>query len=372
MSDTELLTTPLHALHQQLGAKMVAFAGYSMPVSYPAGIIAEHRHCRSAAALFDVSHMGQIRLVGDDAAKALETLVPVDVIDLAPGRQRYAFLTNSNGGILDDFMITRRENDLLLVVNAACKAGDLRHLLTHIGHRCTVQPLPEMALLALQGPLAVTALSRLNPAVSGLAFMSGANLELLGTNCHVTRSGYTGEDGFEISVPAQRAADLANALLAMAEVKPAGLGARDTLRMEAGFCLYGHDIDAATTPIEAGLSWAIQKCRRPGGARPGGYPGADALGAQFARGSAVKRVGLLGLERVPVREGAPLHDAQGHKLGKVTSGTIAPSVGKPIAMAYVAANHAAHNHELYADVRGKAQPMRVSQLPFIAHQYFRG
>jgi aminomethyltransferase len=372
MSDAELLRTPLHDLHQELGAKMVAFAGYSMPVSYPAGIIAEHRHCRSSAALFDVSHMGQIRLVGDDAAAALESILPADVLDLGVGKQRYSYFTNSNGGILDDLMITRRESDLLLIVNASCKAADTRHLITHIGHRCTVHPLPEQALLALQGPRAAAALGRLNASVAQLVFMTGRSVELLGVACHVTRSGYTGEDGFEISVPADRAVELARALLAMPEVKPAGLGARDTLRMEAGMCLYGHDIDTGTTPIEAGLSWAIQKSRRPGGARAGGYPGADVLAGQFARGAAVKRTGLIGLERVPVREGAVLHDAQGQKLGKVTSGTLAPSVDRPIAMGYVAANHALPNHELYADVRGKAQPMRVTALPFTPHRYFRG
>ncbi len=372
MSDTELLTTPLHSLHQELGAKMVAFAGYSMPVSYPAGILAEHRHCRGSAALFDVSHMGQVLLLGDDAAKALETLVPADVVDLGVGKQRYSYFTNSHGGIVDDLMITRREGDLLVVVNASCKVADIRHLMTHIGHRCMIQPLPDQALLALQGPLAAVALGRLNAEVSRLVFMSGVSVELLGTICHVTRSGYTGEDGFEISVPAQLAADLARALLAMPEVKPAGLGARDTLRLEAGMCLYGHDIDANTTPIEAGLGWAIQKSRRPGGARSGGYPGADVVAGQLARGTAIKRVGLMGLERVPVREGALLHDAQGHKLGKVTSGTLSPSVNHPIAMAYVAANHAAPRHEIYADVRGKAQPMRIEPLPFTPHRYFRG
>ena len=372
MSATDLLRTPLHDLHLELGAKMVAFAGYSMPVSFPAGIIAEHRHCRASAALFDVSHMGQIRLVGEQAAQALEHLVPSDVIGLGIGKQRYSYFTNSNGGILDDLMITRREGDLLLIVNAACKAADIRHLITHIGQQCTVLPLPDLALLALQGPQAGAVLARLNAGVSRLVFMSGTTLDLLGTPCHVTRSGYTGEDGFEISVPAEHASQLARALLAMPEVKPAGLGARDTLRMEAGLCLYGHDIDTGTTPVEAGLAWAIQKCRRPGGERPGGYPGADVLAGQFARGTAVKRIGLLGLERIPVREGAPIHDAQGHKLGKVTSGTLAPSVNHPIAMAYVAANHALPSHELYADVRGKAQPMRVTPLPFTPHRYFRG
>ena len=369
---TSLATTPLHALHIELGAKMVPFAGYDMPVSYPAGILAEHRHCRTSAALFDVSHMGQVRLVGDGAAKALETLVPMDVIDLAVGRQRYAFFTNSSGGLLDDLMITRRENDLLLIVNAACKAADITHLVTHIGHRCTVQPLPERALLALQGPKAAAALTRLNTEVATLTFMTGRHVALAGAECFVTRSGYTGEDGFEISVPADQAEALARALLALPEVKPAGLGARDTLRLEAGLCLYGHDINDTTTPVEAGLSWAIQKVRRSGGARHGGYPGAAAIDAQLAAGASTKRVGLVGLERVPVREGAAIVDAHGRKLGHVTSGTLAPSVNEPIAMAYLAANHALPHHEVYAEVRGKRQPMRVSTMPFAPHRYFRG
>jgi len=367
-----LSTTPLHALHLELGAKMVPFAGYDMPVSYPAGILAEHRHCRDAAALFDVSHMGQLRLIGDGAAKALESLVPMDVVDLALGKQRYAFFTNSAGGLLDDLMITRREHDLLLVVNAACKAADITHLVTHIGHRCTVQPLPDRALLALQGPKAAQALTRLNSEVATLTFMSGRNVALAGAECFVTRSGYTGEDGFEISVPADQADALARALLDLPEVKPAGLGARDTLRLEAGLCLYGHDINETTTPIEAGLTWAIQKVRRAGGARHGGYPGAAAIDAQLAAGASTKRVGLVGLERVPVREGAIIVDARGRKLGHVTSGTLAPTVNEPIAMAYLAANHALPHHEVYAEVRGKRQPMRVSTMPFAPHRYFRG
>ena len=372
MSATDLQKTPLHALHLELGAKMVAFAGYDMPVSYPAGILAEHRHCRESAALFDVSHMGQLRLLGDDAAKALESLVPVDVVDLAVGKQRYGFFTNASGGILDDLMITRREGDLFVVVNAACKDADMKHLVTHIGHRCTVQPLPDRALLALQGPTAVTALSRLNPALSRLTFMTGMSATLAGADCFVTRSGYTGEDGFEISVPASQAEALARALLALAEVQPAGLGARDTLRLEAGLCLYGHDINDVTTPVEAGLTWAIQKVRRAGGARAGGYPGANMIDGQLTLGVSTRRVGLVGLERVPVREGALIADAQGHKLGHVTSGTLAPTVNHPIAMAYLAANHALPNHEVYAQVRGKNQPMRVSAMPFAPHRYFRG
>lgn len=372
MSIAALAQTPLHALHVELGAKMVAFAGYSMPVSYPAGILAEHRHCRESAALFDVSHMGQLRLTGDDAAKALESLVPMDVVDLAVGKQRYAFFTNSSGGILDDLMITRRADDLLLIVNASCKEADTRHLVTNIGHRCTVTPMPERALLALQGPRAFMALTKLDPVVATLTFMTGTSATLAGADCFVTRSGYTGEDGYEISVPAEQADMLARALLALPGVKPAGLGSRDTLRLEAGLCLYGHDITETTTPVEAGLTWAIQKVRRAGGARHGGYPGAPVIDSQLASGAVVKRVGLVGLERVPVREGAVIVDAQGHKLGVVTSGTLAPSVDEPIAMAYLAANHALPHHEVYAEVRGKRQPMRVSPMPFAPHRYFRG
>ena len=372
MSATELLMTPLHRLHVELGAKMVEFAGYDMPVNYPGGIIAEHKHCRESASLFDVSHMGQVRLVGADAAKALETLVPVDVIDLGLGKQRYAFFTNSAGGILDDMMITRRETDLLLVVNAACKAADIKHLVTNIGHRCNVQPLPERALLALQGPKAASALARLNPGVAKLTFMTGAEVTLGGIDCFVTRSGYTGEDGFEISMPNEEAEALARTLLALPGVKPAGLGARDTLRLEAGLCLYGHDINETTTPVEAALTWAIQAARRKGGARHGGYPGASVIEGQLATGAATKRVGLVGLERIPVREGAKISDAKHHKLGHVTSGTLSPSVNHPIAMAYLATNHALPHHEVYADVRNKPQPMRVSPMPFVPHRYFRG
>ncbi len=371
MSATELLKTPLYALHLELGAKMVPFAGYDMPVNYPGGIIAEHRHCRGSASLFDVSHMGQLRLVGDDAAAALESLVPVDVVGLGVGKQRYAFFTNASGGILDDLMITRRSGDLFLVVNASRKDADIQHLITHIGHRCHVRPLPERALLALQGPSAVQALARLNEGVSRLTFMTGGEFQLNGAACFVTRSGYTGEDGFEISVPAEDAEALARALLSQPEVKPAGLGARDTLRLEAGLCLYGHDINETTTPIEAGLAWAIQKVRRHGGARAGGYPGAGVIDAQLDNGAVVKRVGLTGLERVPVREGARIVDGQGHALGHVTSGTLAPTVDAPIAMAYLAANHAQPSHEVYAEVRGKRQPMRVCPLPFAPHRYHR-
>jgi aminomethyltransferase len=367
-----LLRTPLHDLHIELGAKMVPFAGYEMPVNYPGGIIAEHRQCRESAALFDVSHMGQLRLVGDGAAAALETLVPMDVIDLAVGKQRYALFTNAAGGILDDLMIARRPNDLFVVVNAACKDADTKHLMVNIGHRCQVIPQPDRALLALQGQHAVNALQRLAPGVEKLTFMTAGSFTLGRAECFVTRSGYTGEDGFEISVPAEAAVNLAKQLLAQPEVKPAGLGARDTLRLEAGLCLYGHDINDTTTPVEAGLTWSMQKVRRAGGARAGHYPGADKIAGQLASGVQIKRVGLLGLERIPVREGAVIVDAQGHKLGHVTSGTLAPTVNQPIAMAYLAANHAIANHEVYAQVRGKRQPMRVTTMPFVPPGYFRG
>ncbi len=371
-ASTPLLQTPLHALHLELGARMVPFAGYAMPVQYPAGIIAEHRQCREAAALFDVSHMGQVRLVGDDAAAALETLVPQDIAGLGLLKQRYAFFTNDAGGLLDDLMVTRREGDLFLVVNAGCKDADIAHLQARIGARCQVIPEPERALLALQGPKAVDALARLDAGVAALTFMTGGHFRLAGADCFVTRSGYTGEDGYEISVPAAQAVELARALLAQPEVAPAGLGARDTLRLEAGLCLYGHDIDTATTPVEAGLVWAIQKLRRPGGERAGGHPGAEVIGAQLTGGAARRRVGLVGLERLPVREGAPLLDAEGRRVGQVTSGTVGPSVGQPIAMGYVETALAAVGTALFAEVRGKRVPMQVAAMPFAPHRYFRG
>ena len=266
---TGLLTTPLNALHLELGARMVPFAGYSMPVQYPTGLMAEHLHTRSAAGLFDVSHMGQLRLVGDDAAAAFETLMPVDVVGLPVGKQRYGLLLTDEGTIIDDLMFFNRGEDLFVIVNGACKAGDIAHIQARIGARCDVIPMPERALLALQGPQAVAALSRLVPGVEKLVFMTGAGFTWNGADLFITRSGYTGEDGFEISVPNESAEALARALLAMTEVKPVGLGARNSLRLEAGLCLYGNDIDTTTTPVEAALNWAMQKVRRTGGARAG-------------------------------------------------------------------------------------------------------
>ncbi len=367
-----LLTTPLHALHIELDAKMVPFGGYDMPVQYATGILTEHKHTRAAAGLFDVSHMGQVLLKGDGADAALETLVPVDIVGLPVLKQRYAIFTNEQGGILDDLMVTRRADDLFVVVNAACKAQDIAHLQQHIGHLCTVQPLPEQALLALQGPQAVTALARLNPEVHKLTFMTGGHFVLDGIECFLTRSGYTGEDGFEISVPADRAVQLARALLAQPEVKPIGLGARDTLRLEAGLCLYGHDIDTTTTPVEGSITWAIQKVRRAGGERAGGYPGANVIDQQMAHGSPRKRVGLISTERMPVREGAKVVNAEGIEIGVVTSGSPSPSLGQPIALAMLQADQAALGTGVFAVVRDKRVAMSVTALPFVPNRYHRG
>ena len=371
-SSAPLLTTPLHALHIELGAKMVPFGGYDMPVQYAGGILAEHKHTRAAAGLFDVSHMGQVLLSGPGADTALETLVPVDIVDLPVGKQRYALFTNEQGGILDDLMVTRRENDLFVVVNAACKAQDIAHLQAKIGHLCTVTPLPDRALLALQGPEAVTALARLSEGVKQLVFMTGGHFALDGIDCFVTRSGSTGEYCFEISVPADKAVQLARALLAQPEVKPIGLGARDTLRLEAGLCLYGHDIDTTTTPVEGSLTWAIQKVRRAGGARAGGYPGAAVVDAQLAQGTVRKRVGLISTERMPVREGAKVLDANGTEIGVVTSGSLGPSLNQPVALAYVSSANAGVGTPVFALVRDKKVPMTVASTPFVPNRYHRG
>ncbi|MEJ7932255.1 glycine cleavage system aminomethyltransferase GcvT [Ramlibacter sp. AN1015] len=366
--------TPLHALHVELGARMVPFAGYSMPVQYPAGLMAEHRHTRQAAGLFDVSHMGQLRLAGTEAAAAFETLMPVDVIDLAPGRQRYGLLLGDDGGILDDLMFANRGPDLFVVVNGACKQRDIAHIQARIGSRCDVIPMPERALLALQGPQAVHALARLVPGVERLVFMTGAAYDWQGADLFITRSGYTGEDGFEISVPTAAAEPLARALLAQPEVRPVGLGARNSLRLEAGLCLYGSDIDTGTTPVEAALTWAIQKVRRPGGARAGGFPGAERVLGQLQGDIPVqrKRVGLVGLERVPVREHTELQDVSGRRVGETTSGLLGPTVDKPVAMAYIETQLATPGTPLRALVRGKPVPMEVAPLPFLPPRYHRG
>ena len=374
MSTEQLLKTPLHALHLELGARMVPFAGYDMPVQYPLGVMKEHQHTREQAGLFDVSHMGQIRLIGADAAKALETLVPVDIIDLPVGMQRYAMFTNEQGGILDDLMVANLGNDqLFLVVNAACKDQDLAHLRKHLGEHCDIQPLfEERALLALQGPAAVKVLERLAPEVANMTFMQFAPVTLLGAQCYVSRSGYTGEDGFEISVPAEHAEALARHLLAEPQVQAIGLGARDSLRLEAGLCLYGHDMNDQTTPIEASLLWAISKARRADGPRAGGFPGADTLFTQQQKGVAQKRVGLLPQERTPVREGAEIVDEHGSVIGRVCSGGFGPTLGAPLAMAYLDIAFTPVDTPVWAIVRGKRVPMKVSKMPFVAQRYYRG
>ncbi len=367
-----LLETPLHALHRELGAKLVPFAGYQMPVQFPAGIIAEHRHTRARAGLFDVSHMGQIRLTGHDAASALERLVPIDVIGLGPQRQRYAVFTAPDGGILDDLMVINLGDHLLLVVNAARKHEDLAHLQTHLAGACTIEPMFERALLALQGPAAADVLSRLAPAAGELVFMGAEEISIQGTPCLVSRSGYTGEDGFEISVPAEEAESLARTLLDDPKVEPVGLGARDSLRLEAGLCLYGHDIDTTTTPVEAALTWALSKARRPEGERPGGYPGAEVLFDQLANGTGRRRVGILPEERAPVREGTELTDLDAEPIGRVTSGGFGPTIGAPLAMGYVAAARGAPGTPIRALVRGRARAAKVARLPFVETHYHRG
>jgi aminomethyltransferase len=379
-----LLSTPLNTLHIELGARMVPFAGYSMPVQYPSGLMAEHHHTRTAAGLFDVSHMGQLRLVGPDAAAAFETLIPVDVIDLPVGKQRYGLLLNDEGGIIDDLMFFNKgNNEIFVIVNGACKVGDIVHIQAKIGQRCQVIPMPEMALLALQGPQAVTALARLAPGVEKLIFMTGGTFTVnTGTQAievFLTRSGYTGEDGFEISVHQTQADALARALLAQPEVKPIGLGARNSLRLEAGLCLYGNDIDTRTNPVEANLLWAIQKVRRAGGAREGGFPGATKILADIAASTGAtvlndtrKRVGLIALERIPVRDHTELQDGQGNRIGEVTSGLLGPTIDKPVAMGYVDAAFSALGTQVVAIVRGKPVPMEVSAMPFVPTRYFRG
>ena len=351
---------------------MVPFAGYEMPVQYPTGILKEHAHTRAEAGLFDVSHMGQVRLVGAARAAALESLVPVDVIDLGVDRQRYALFTNDRGGILDDLMIANFGDHLLLVVNAACKRQDADHLRAHLSDRCEVEELADRALLALQGPKAGAVLARLAPEAGQMAFMTVAAVTLAGARCYVSRSGYTGEDGFEISLPGDRAEELARLLLAQPEVAPVGLGARDSLRLEAGLCLYGHDIDATTTPVEASLAWALSKSRRAAGARPGGYPGSDTIMRQLQVGVASKRVGLLSKGRMPVREGAELVDAAGRAVGKVTSGGFSPTLGAPVAMGYVETALATAGTRVDAIARGQAVAMEVAAMPFVPHRYHRG
>ncbi len=373
---TDLLRTPLYDLNRELGGRMVPFAGYEMPVQF-AGIMAEHRHTRERAGLFDVSHMGQVILSGApmaEIAAAFEALVPMDVLGLAEGRQRYGLFLNESGGILDDLMFSNRGDHLFVVVNAACKQADVARMQAALAPRgITVTEVRDRALLALQGPAAESVLAGLNPEVAGMRFMDVCTLDLEGAECWVSRSGYTGEDGFEISVPAEAAEALARALLAHEDVAPIGLGARDSLRLEAGLCLYGHDIDETTTPVEAALSWAIQKVRRAGGARAGGFPGAQVVLEQLAEGAARKRVGLRPEGRAPMREGVEIFAAArgGEAIGAITSGGFGPTVGGPVAMGYVPVDLSAPGTEVYGELRGKRLPLRVEKLPFVAARFKR-
>lgn len=369
----QLLVTPLYDLHREMGAKMVPFAGYLMPVQYPLGVLKEHLHCRQAAGLFDVSHMGQLRLRGANASKAIEALLPVDIIDLPCGKQRYAFFTNEQGGISDDLMVTNFGDHLFLVVNAACKAQDIAHLKANLPSDVSLEIIEDRALLAIQGPKAVEVLGTLNPLVKEMHFMDALKLPLLGVECYVSRSGYTGEDGYEISVPAAQAEALARTLLASSEVELVGLGARDSLRLECGLCLYGHDLDASTSPVEANLLWAISKVRRAEGDRAGGFPGATLLLEQIAtKNIKRKRIGLMGQTRAPVREGTKLVDANDKPVGMVTSGTFAPSLQIPVAMAYVNTDFIALESEVFALVRGKKLAMKIQKMPFVTPRYYRG
>lgn len=374
MPDTKdnLAKTSLYDLHIELGAKMVPFATYAMPVQYGEGVLKEHLHTRQAAGLFDVSHMGQLLLKGANAAAALEALVPGDIQDLGLNKQRYTLLTNDEGGIIDDLMVVNRGDSLFLVVNAACKDADIAHLRAALPQDVLLEELEDRALLALQGPQVAQLMSELSDELDSLFFMDAKAVSIQGISCFVTRSGYTGEDGFEISVANADAPRLARLLLANEAVKPIGLGARDSLRLEAGLCLYGHDLNQETTPVEAALNWVIPKVRREGGARSGGFPGANRILEQLASGAATKRVGLQASGRAPVREGAQVVTADGVEIGKVTSGGFGPTVARPVAMAYVESEYAAIGTPLFAIVRGKQLPVVVSKPQFVEQRYRRG
>ena len=373
-----LKRTPLHALHVARGGKMVPFAGYEMPVQYAAGVLREHLHTRQSAGLFDVSHMGQIALAPksgriEDAALALERLVPQDIVAVAPGRQRYAQFTNDAGGMLDDLMVANFGSHLFLVVNAACKAEDEAHLRANLSDGCIIEPLPDRALIALQGPKAESVLAKFCADAPAMRFMDAGPRRVDGVDCFVSRSGYTGEDGFEISIPAEQAERLAGALLGNSDVLPVGLGARDSLRLEAGLCLFGHDIDTSTTPVEGALEWSIQKSRRHGGARAGGFPGADLILAQLTSGAPRRRVGLRPEGRAPVREGASLFpdETSSDRIGAVTSGGFGPSLNAPVAMGYLPSAQAAAGGMVLAELRGQRLPLRVAPMPFVPNTYKR-
>lgn len=372
MGDTGLLRTALYDLHVERGARMVPFAGYDMPVQYPLGVLKEHLHTRARCGLFDVSHMGQVRLRGPDinaVIAALEALVPGDIAALAPGRIRYTMFTNDAGGILDDLMVTRFDDHLYVVINAGCKAEDLAHLKANLPADISIDYLGDDAgLLALQGPEAATIMARLLPEAATMAFMSARTASIDGMPVQISRSGYTGEDGYEISVAAGDADRLARLLLSQDGVEAIGLGARDSLRLEAGLCLYGHDIDTTTNPVEAALTWTISKRRRT----EGGFPGAALIQAQLASGPTRKRVGIQPDGKAPAREHTEIQDLSGNHIGEISSGGFGPTAGGPVAMGYVDAGFAAVGTDVQLIVRGKALPAKVAALPFAPHRYFKG
>lgn len=366
--DRNSLKTPLYSLHKELGGKMVPFANYLMPVQYPLGVMAEHKHTREQAGLFDVSHMGQIVITGDGADVWLETLVPGNIIDLKPGSIRYTMFTNEDGGILDDLMITKRDNDIFMVVNAACKEQDIAHMRAHLPDHLKLNELTDRALIALQGPMAAAVIARYIPDAKEQNFMSYLEAKIDGVACFISRCGYTGEDGHEISIPADRAEDICRLLLSEPEVEAIGLGARDSLRLEAGLCLFGHDITIKTTPIEGALEWSIGKRRR----EQGGFPGADKILEQIAsKNIKRKRVGILPDGRAPAREGTQVLDADDNVIGKITSGGFGPTFGGPIAMGYVKTEFSEKGTKVYLAVRKKKLEARVEAMPFVPQQYFR-
>jgi aminomethyltransferase len=374
---TELKRTPLYDFHLAHGGKMVPFAGYDMPVQYPAGVMKEHLHTRGSAGLFDVSHMGQVTLTSTQGLEAvmlaLETLVPVSVAGLKADRQRYGIFTNDDGGILDDLMIANTGDHLFLVVNAACKGDDIAHMKANLPNHVTVTQIIDRALLALQGPKSEAALARLVPHVTSMRFMDSHRVDVNGVEWWISRSGYTGEDGFEISIPAGIATDVAAALVAMEEVELIGLGARDSLRLEAGLCLYGHDIDTTTSPVQGNIAWAIQGIRKTGGARAGGFPGADRILSELDNGADKVRVGLLPQGRAPMREGTPLFATADStdQIGAITSGGFGPSVERPIAMGYLPIDFSTDGTEIFAELRGKRLPVTVAPMPFRPSTYKR-
>jgi len=367
-AETDLNILPLDRLHRSLGGKMVPFAGYAMPVQYPSGILAEHQATRGSAGLFDVSHMGQVRLSGSGAVAALESLVPGDIENLSSGRVRYTMFTNERGGILDDLMVARDGDALLLIINAACKDRDIAHMREHIGDKCDIEVLENRALLALQGPRAAEVMTRYLPAARHMLFMHHQHLTFNDIPLSITRSGYTGEDGFEFSVAGDAAEDIAQLLLDEPEVSPVGLGARDSLRLEAGLCLYGNDIDENTTPIEAGLKWTISKRRR----EQGGFPGHDVIARQLAEGAPRKRVGLKLDGRAPARGGAEIANASGEIIGTVTSGGFGPTADGPVAMGYVKSGAVEDGGRVDIIVRGKPLPATVGSPTMVAHRYYEG